>query len=111
MTIKNYKDYTVEELKEIVSEVNAWDGSLEDLEFHEMDYINDLLAGTEPLDGLKMANGGGFSTNDDYFIINCYGYLESFKSMYVRVELQNEARDIIERYTELIEAGHIVPLD
>ena len=52
--------YTVEQLAEMVQEVNSWDGSLEEFEYYEMEQINDLFHGVEPLEILRMAHFGNF---------------------------------------------------
>ena len=105
--MNKYKEYTIEQLKEIVREVNSWDGSLENYEYYEMDELNDLLCGLEPLEILRMAHFGEFNWNDDYFQINAYGNLDSYRRLHVITELKDNQDEIIEHYNELVESGEI----
>ena len=99
--------YTVEQLQEMVREVNGWDGSLEEFEYREMEEINELLHGMEPLEILRMAQFGEFNCNDDYFTINAYGNLESTSENDFHGELIDNLKEIVERYNKLVESGDI----
>lgn len=98
---------TVEQLEEMVREVNGWDGSLEEFEYYEMEQINDLLHGAEPLEILRMAHYGEFDWNDDYFTVNDYGNLDSTSENYFHGELIDNSKEITGRYNELVESGDI----
>ena len=99
--------YTVEQLAEMVQEVNSWDGSLEEFEYYEMEQINDLFHGVEPLEILRMAHFGEFNWSDDYFTINVYGNLESISEFEFEDMLKDNHDEIVERYNELLEDGAI----
>ena len=101
------KNYTVEQLEEMVREVNSWDGSLEEFEYHEMEQINDLFHGVEPLEILRMAHFGDFEWQDEMFRINDYGNLDSCSEDYFITELADNEDEIAERYNELVESGEI----
>ena len=101
------KKYTVEQLREMVQEVNSWDGSLEEFEYYEMEQINDLFHGVEPLEILRMAHFGEFNWSDDYFTINVYGNLESISEFEFEDMLKDNHDEIVERYNELLEDGAI----
>lgn len=105
------KKYTIEELKEMVQEVNSYDGSLEEFEYYEMEQINDLFHDVEPLEILRMAHFGEFSWNDDYFTGNVYGNLDSINESEFEEELTDNEDEIVERYNELLEAGDIDPIE
>lgn len=100
---------TVEQLKEMVYEVNSYDGSLEEFDYQEMEHLNDL--GLEPLELLSMAQFGNFNCHNDYFIFNGYGNLESISENYFHGELIDNSKEIVERYNELVEAGDIEPIE
>ena len=101
------KKYTVEQLRKMVQEVNSWDGSLEEFEYYEMEQINDLFHGVEPLEILRMAHFGEFNWSDDYFTINVYGNLESISEFEFEDMLKDNHDEIVERYNELLEDGAI----
>ena len=101
------KKYTVEQLRKMVQEVNSWDGSLEEFEYYEMEQINDLFHGVEPLEILRMAHFGEFNWSDDYFTINVYGNLESISEFEFEDMLKDSHDEIVERYNELLEDGAI----
>ena len=50
------KKYTVEQLREMLQEVNSWDGSLGDYDYMEIEQINELFHSVEPLEILRMAH-------------------------------------------------------
>ena len=98
---------TVEKLQEMVREVNGWDGSLGEFEYHEMEQINELFQSVEPLEILRMAQFGEFNCNDDYFTINDYGNLDSILENDFHGELIDNSKEITKRYNELVESGEI----
>ena len=83
------KKYTVEQLREMLQEVNSWDGSLGDYDYMEIEQINELFHSVEPLEILRMAHFGEFDWNDDYFIVNDYGNLESINEFEFEVLLKD----------------------
>ena len=99
--------YTVEQLKEMLQEVNSWDGSLGDYDYMEIEQINELFHSVEPLEILRMAHFGEFDWNDDYFIVNDYGNLESINEFEFEELLKDNQAEITERYNELLEEGAI----
>lgn len=99
--------YAVEQLKEMVQEVNIWDGSLEEFEYYEMEQINDLFHDAEPLEILRMAHFGNFNWNDEYFTVNAYGNLDSISEFEFEKELKDNHDEIAEHYNELVESGEI----
>ena len=101
------KKYTVEQLKEMVQEVNSWDGSLGDYDYMEIEQINELFHSVEPLEILRMAHFGEFDWNDDYFIVNDCGNLDSINEFEFEELLKDNQAEITERYNELIESGEI----
>ena len=101
------KKYTVEQLREMLQEVNSWDGSLGDYDYMEIEQINELFHSVEPLEILRMAHFGEFDWNDDYFIVNDYGNLESINEFEFEELLKDNQAEITERYNELLEEGAI----
>lgn len=103
------KNYTVEQLKEMVQEVNGWDGSLEEYEYEEMEFLN-YAFDVEPLELLRMAHFGNFNWNDDYFTINVYGNLDSINEFEFERKLIDNSKEIIMVYSDLVESGDIEEL-
>ena len=101
------KKYTVEQLQEMLQEVNGWDSSLEDYNYMEMEQLDEMLNGVEPIEILRMAHFGEFNWNDDYFTINGYGNLESISEFEFKKELEDNHDEIVERYSQLVESGEI----
>ena len=101
------KKYTVEQLREILQEVNGWDGSLEDYDYMEMEQLDEMLNSVEPTEVLRMAHFGEFNWSDDYFTINVYGNLESISEFEFEDMLKDNHDEIVERYNELLEDGAI----
>lgn len=95
--------YTVEQLRLMVMEVNEFDSSLDNLEFFEMEELDDVLTGLEPTEILRMAHFGDFNWNDEYFQINVYGNLDSANSW----DIEDYQDEIVDRYNELIENEEI----
>ena len=97
------KQYTVEQLAEMVQEVNSWDGSLEDFDYMEMEQLDELYHDVKPTEILRMAHFGNFDWNDNMFAINAYGNLESVNYCEFQSELESNHDEIVERYNELFE--------
>jgi len=95
--------YTVEQLRLMVMEVNEFDSSLDNLEFFEMEELDDVLTGLEPTEILRMAHFGDFNWNDEYFQINVYGNLDSVNSW----DIEDYQDEIVDRYNELVENEEI----
>ena len=98
--------YTVEQLKEMVQEVNSWDGSLQEFEYHEMEFLN-YAFDVEPLELLRMVHFGNFNWNDEYFTVNAYGNLDSVSEFEFEKELKDNHDEIVEHYNDLVESGEI----
>ena len=94
-----------EQLDEMVMEVNAWDGSLEDYELHDMDSFDELMGGLTPLEIVEKLDSN-FTTSDAYFKFTIYG-VESLGLMEAMELLEDNNDEIVERYQELVEEGSI----
>ena len=102
----NYNEiYTVETLQYMASEVNGWDGSLENLEYYEMDQFNELMSGHDPEFIAHRTFFGNFNPTHDYFRFNGYGNIETISNWELERVMEDWADDIVERYKELSEEG------
>lgn len=104
----NYNEiYTSETLQYMASEVNSWDGSLENLAYYEMDQFNEFMSGHDPEFIACRIHFGDFNPMDDYFSFDGYGNLISLSSFELGSELSDNAFEIIERYKELSAEGAV----
>lgn len=90
-----------EMLIDVVREINSWDGSLRQLDYLNMDEFDDILYGTQPIDLAFTIHNGNFNPNDDYFIFNEDGNLESESRSGVLEEMKDYIDDVIERLIDL----------
>ena len=105
--MESYLRNNMEEARDILAQINVWDGSLEELTVYDMsdfDYIIESsdLSPTELIDKVQY---GDFTTNNDYFTFDSLGNLISY-SEYEYEELVREyIPEIVERYVDI--SGHI----
>ncbi len=105
------KNYTVQELREIVAEVNEYDDSLEEFDYMDIGTLDEILSGVEPTEVLRMAHFGEFDWSDDYFRIDIYGNLESVKYFEFEELVKDNHDEIVKRYNELVKGGDIEPIE
>lgn len=94
-------------LMSMVQEVNSWDSSLEHLRYMYMDDLEDYLLEVPAINIINMVYYGDFNPNDDYFAFNAYGNLVSYCDWEISQELEDYKEDIVERFMELYEEGHV----
>ena len=97
--MKNLKSYllkNVDELKTIVAEINAYNGSLDYLEAYanEEYTINELFS--NPYEALKSSCYGYYNISNDLVRFNSYGNIESLNENEYEIELIDNIDDIIE---------------
>lgn len=101
--IKNWikNEATDDELIQIVSEVNSWDGSLEEYAFYDMDSLDEFFRGVKPTELLsKLADD--FDINDEGYKDTMYG-LESCSKDDIVEEIKNNAEEIAEQIVQAME--------
>ena len=94
-------------LMELVQEVNSWDGSLDYLECIDMELLDDYLIGLTPTEIANKIHYGDFNPNNDYFRFNGYANLVSLSQLEYEEELDSFEEEIVERFIELYEDGHV----
>lgn len=99
--MKELKEYLLEnldELKNIVGEINSWDGSLDYLEYYENDeeFFNMFFEG-RPMEVARATYYGNYNFMDEYVHFNGYGNLESCSEYEYEDELKSYIDEIIER--------------
>lgn len=102
-----YLEGNIEEAKDIASQVNGYDESLDDLYVYNMcefDYVMECL-GIKGLELINKIQYGDFNINDDYFAFDRLGNLVSYQEWGYERLIRNYIPVIVERYIEL--AGHV----
>lgn len=100
--LKEYLLNNVEELRDVVSEINGWNGNLDWLEFRENDeYFFELFY--SGINGLEIARAiyyGDYNYNDDYVRIDGYGNLVSYTEYEMIKEIKDSIDEIVDRLIE-----------
>ena len=98
--IREYLLNNEEILLEVVSELNSWNGCLENLDFWENDeeFFNTFF--DNPMEAIRATYYGNYNYNDDYVKFNGYGNIDSY-SEYERIEeIKDNIDDIVENLVE-----------
>lgn len=95
----------IENLLTMVQEINAYNGSMENLDIFEMDMFDEIMNGFEPMEIALKTYFGDFNPNDEYFRFNGYANLESLSEFELETELINYEDEIIEEHTRIEEEG------
>lgn len=116
--VKEYLLNNLEELKELVEEINAYNNEFEDLAVYENDDEFFDLFFQSPMDAVRACYYGNYNYCDDYVKINTYGNVNSCNEWEYEEELQNRIDDVIdyleneeyfqETYKELIEKSEVM---
>lgn len=104
--------YTVEQLELMVREMNAWDGSFDNLAVYENDdEFFQIFFESKVMEAVRAVSYGDYNYMDEYVRFNGYGNIESLTEYQWHQELKDEADDIVEQYLEMVEDGSVVPLE
>ena len=98
--IREYLLNNEDVLLDVVSELNSWNGCLENLDFWENDeeFFNTFFK--NPMDAIRATYYGNYNYNDDYVKFNGYGNIDSY-SEYERIEeIKDNIDDIVENLIE-----------
>lgn len=108
LIVKNASDLDNSQLRDMVSQVNSYDSSLENLEVYENDddffntYFNNNV-----IEAVRAVSFGEYNYSDEYVKFNAYGDLASLSEYEYNELLEEYADEIAERYLELVESGDI----
>ena len=98
--IREYLLNNEDVLLDVVSELNSWNGCLDNLDFWENDeeFFNTFF--DNPMDAIRATYYGNYNYNDDYVKFNGYGNIDSY-SEYERIEeIKDNIDDIVENLVE-----------
>lgn len=105
--MERYLSENIEEARNIASQVNGWDSSLEELYVYDMtefDYIIDSME-LGAMELVCKIEHGDFNSNDDYFMFDELDNLVSYQEWEYEELVKEYISEIVERYIEL--AGHV----
>lgn len=99
--IKNYLLENDETLKDVVQEINSWDGSLDYLDYWENDedFFNTYFE-DKPMDAVRAVYYGDYNYGDELVHFNAYGNLESTSEYQYYEELKTYIDEIVDRLIE-----------
>ena len=105
---KAYLLENVEELKEVVRELNSWNGCLEHLDVYENDeeFFDTFFEG-RPMEAVRAAHYGDYHYTNDYVRFNGYGNLESLSAYDYDAYLKENINEIVENLFEYRDDIHI----
>lgn len=92
-------EITTDELIELVSTINNWNGSLQYFQVYEMDYLDELFNHLTPTDLISLLNSD-FSLTDDFFRENSLGLIESLSKVEVENFISANYDEIMENFLE-----------
>ena len=98
--IREYLLNNEETLLDVVSELNSWNGCLENLDFWENDeeFFNTFF--DNPMEAIRATYYGDYNYNDEYVKFNGYGNIDSY-SEYERIEeIKDSIDDIVDNLIE-----------
>ena len=98
--IREYLLNNEDVLLDVVSELNSWNGCLENLDFWENDeeFFNTFF--DNPMEAIRATYYGNYNYNDDYVKFNGYGNIDSY-SEYERIEeIKDNIDDIVDNLIE-----------
>ena len=99
--LKSYLLENVEEAKQAIRELNAWDGSLDHLAVHENDeeFFNTYFDG-DVAGAVRAISFGDFVYGDDLIRFNGYGNLETLNNYQYEEEIEAEIDEIVDLIIE-----------
>ena len=100
--LKEYLLNDVEELRDVVNELNGWNGCLDWLEFWENDeyFFESFYSGMNGLEIARAIYYGDYRYNDDYVRINGYGNLESYTEDEIIEKMKDSIDEIVKNLIE-----------
>lgn len=100
--LREYLLNDVEELRDVVNELNGWNGCLDYLEFFENDeyFFESFYSGMNGLEIARAIYYGDYNYNDDYVRINSYGNLESYTEDEMIEKMKDSIDEIVKNLIE-----------
>ena len=110
--IIEYLKNDIETLKDLVSECNSWNGSLEDYNYYENDeYFFDTYFDNKVNEAVRAVCYGNYKYTDDYVRFNAYGNLDSCSKFELEDDLKDNAEEIFDTWLELYKDNSVDTYD
>ena len=95
------------EVLTMVHDINAWNGSLDFLEYeiNDEDFFN-IYFESNPDEAVRCVCYGNYKYMDEYVKFNAYGNLESADEYEVQQEIKTYCEEIIEAIEKMVREGH-----
>ena len=105
--MERYLEENLEEARDIVSQINGYNESLEELYVYSMYEFDDVMecANIKGIELINKVEYGDFNTGDSYFIFDGLGNLKSYTEWEYNQLVFDYIPEIVERYIDL--AGHV----
>ena len=95
--IRTYiESMNTDDLREVVRDINSWDGSLDNLAYYNMDEFDELLDGYTPMEIAELVQYGEFNSCNQYFGFDVYGHLVSCSEDELDSEIGMYEDDIVD---------------
>lgn len=102
------EEVNVQDLEGMVREVCSYDDSLEEYCYYEnSDEFFSSRFGDNIMEAVRATCYGDYNYTDDYVRLTAYGNLESKSEWDYHDELEDNKKEIIERYAELLDDGEV----
>jgi hypothetical protein len=98
--IKEYLLENEEVLKDVVRELNSWNGCLDYLDVYENDEEFFTLFFKNPMEAVRATQFGNYNYSDDYVRFNGYGNLDSCSEWELLEDLKDNIDEIIDNLVE-----------
>ena len=110
--IIEYLKNDIETLKDLVSECNSWNGSLEDYDYYENDeYFFDTYFDNKVNEAVRAVCYGNYKYTDDYVRFNAYGNLDSCNEFELEDDLKDNVEEIFDTWFELYKDNNVDTYD
>ena len=108
MNIEKVKEYLLDNedvLKDVVREINSYNGALDYLEVYENDEEFFETYFSDPMEAVRATQFGNYNYSDDYVKFNGYGNLDSCSEWELLEDLKDNIDEIVDLLIE--NANHL----
>lgn len=107
-----YLKNNVNTLRDLVSECNSWNGSLEDYDYYENDEeFFQTFFYNKVDEAVRAVCYGSYEYTDDYVRFNAYGNLDSCSEFELEDELKDNVDEILDTWLNLYEDNNVDTYD
>ena len=99
--LKCYLINNISTLKDLLNEINSWNGYLYDLDYqlNDEDFFNTYFY-NNPNEAVRSSYYGDYNYMDDYVKFNAYGNLESCTELEFEEQLKDYVEEILDTFLE-----------